>query len=112
LKEGVNYVAVFDQSNRRKISITRREDYSKEFERLKEVAGRYGRATGCPKSDSSFNYFLRDRKQNCFIRLRRRPRLGAVTPACTRRFIEDRHFGVQARPWPWGSIKRFDREVL
>jgi len=33
------------------------------------------------------------------------PRLGAVTPACTKRFGEGRHFGVQARsPAKAGSL--------
>jgi hypothetical protein len=35
----------------------------------------------------------------------RLPRLGAVTPACTKRFGEGRHFGVQARsPAKAGSL--------
>jgi len=35
-----------------------------------------------------------------FIRLRKRPRLRAVTPAYTKRFGGGRHFGVQARVCP------------
>ena len=36
----------------------------------------------------------------CFIRLRRRPRLRAETVTCPRAFGEDMHFGVQARALP------------
>jgi hypothetical protein len=32
-------------------------------------------------------------------------RKNAVTPACTKRFGEGRHFGVQARACPWASIE-------
>ena len=35
-----------------------------------------------------------------FIRLRKRPRLRAVTPAYMKRFGGGRHFGVQARVCP------------
>ena len=43
-----------------------------------------------------------------FIRLRRRPRLRAVTVVDMEPFGEDRHFGVQARACPWGSIFSFE----
>jgi len=41
-----------------------------------------------------------------FIRLRRRPRLRAVTPI--EKDGQGWHFGVQARACPWGSIFSFE----
>src|SRR4030042_6244666 len=48
----------------------------------------------CPERSEGTLEIATGRPRNDFVGL---PRLRAVTPACTKRSGEDRHFGVQAR---------------